>query len=78
MQGIRNRGDSLQCSLLFIAALRFSMCFPKPMSSTPITEGKIFCSSLRKMMYSSTGNGALLCERNLFSVSSILNHNILL
>lgn len=48
MQRLRNQGDSMQCSLLFTAALRFSMRPPKPMPSTPITEGKILLFQHKK------------------------------
>ena len=78
MHRLRNQRDSLQCSLLFIAALRFSMGPPKQMPSTPISEGKIFFFQCKKHNAFGTENTDLLCEWNLFLVSSISNHNTLL
>ena len=78
MQRLRNQGDSLQCSLLFIAALRFSMGPPQQMPSTPVSEGKILLFQCKKHNAFPTENTDLLCERSLFPVSSISNHNTLL
>ena len=74
MQRLRNQGGSLQYSLLFIAALRFSMDPPKQMPSTPVTpvsEGKILLFQCKKHNAFPTKNTDLLCERSLFPVSSI-------
>jgi len=78
MQRLRNHGDSLQCSLLFIAALRFSMGPTKQMPSTPVSDGKILLFQCKKHNAFSTENTDLLCERNLFPESSISNHNTIL
>lgn len=75
---VQNQGGSLQCSLLFIAALRFSMGPPKQMPSTPFSEGKILLFQCKKYNAFPTKNTELLWERSLFPVSSISNHNTLL
>jgi hypothetical protein len=54
------------------------MGLPKQMPSTPFSEGKILLFQCKKHNAFSTENTDVLCERNLFPVSSISNHNTLL